>query len=355
MEGESIDKVKDILSLDGFIVLTIEPLLEEKNKTPRFIFEALKENKSRIEWKVDAIDIFSAYEILVNDYQYTVLRLYPITVTDPQEQDAIFKNILQIFPEDSKKDKDKEPISKGKTFTEVDLLKKYLDVLSSLVEKSNLNNKEILLYDIKRVQIMNSISSIEEVIKKTVKTLYNKWTVEEKRIIYKDILPITKHEGVFIFPPWVFRIYIGFQGFISMMNVLFWSDEKKKDKKEEPKKAIISKIIPQNDSPEKKIFTNKNILLLLKKKYRSSWLDIFKMEGSYLYFYTLLRQNKILFLFRRSQEYIGKISIYTLFLLVWGIIVVWGVLSPQILFFNGFVFIIMSGIFLSLVFFFKEI
>ncbi len=49
MEGESVDKVKEILSLDGFIVLTIEPLLEEKNKTPRFIFEALKENKSRIE------------------------------------------------------------------------------------------------------------------------------------------------------------------------------------------------------------------------------------------------------------------------------------------------------------------
>ncbi len=49
MEGDNSEKIKNLLSLDGFIVLTIDELLEEKNKIPRFAFEALKENKSRIE------------------------------------------------------------------------------------------------------------------------------------------------------------------------------------------------------------------------------------------------------------------------------------------------------------------
>lgn len=44
-----MDKIKETLSLEGFIVLTLEKLEEEKNKTPRFLFEALKENKNRIE------------------------------------------------------------------------------------------------------------------------------------------------------------------------------------------------------------------------------------------------------------------------------------------------------------------
>jgi len=49
IDGDNAEKVKNSLSIDGFIVLTIDELLEEKNKIPRFAFEALKENKSRIE------------------------------------------------------------------------------------------------------------------------------------------------------------------------------------------------------------------------------------------------------------------------------------------------------------------
>jgi hypothetical protein len=49
IEGEDSERIKENLSADGFIVLTIEELQEEKNKTPRFVFEALKENKSRVE------------------------------------------------------------------------------------------------------------------------------------------------------------------------------------------------------------------------------------------------------------------------------------------------------------------
>jgi len=135
------------------------------------------------------------------------LKLYPVDVTDPKEQEAILKNILQIFPENTKKEKE---TTKSKTMTEVDILKKYLDILEDLVKKSGLNNTDILLYDIKRVQMMNSISSAEEVIKKVIKTIYNKGGIQEKKDIYKSIAPIAKHIRMLIFPPWFFQVLTTF-------------------------------------------------------------------------------------------------------------------------------------------------
>jgi hypothetical protein len=69
--------------------------------------------------------------------------------------------------------------------------------------------------------MINSISSIQEVIKKTVKALYNKGSLEEKKEIYKDLIPIAKHAGMIIFPPWVFATSIATQNFLSMMKILF--------------------------------------------------------------------------------------------------------------------------------------
>lgn len=354
MEWESLEKVKNNLSIEGFIVLTADELEEEKNKVPRFVFEALKENKSRIEWRVDALDIFSAYQILRDDYQYVVLRLYPIDVTDPQEQDKIFKNILQIFPETVKKEKE---VVKTKSNTEVDILRKFLEILMKIVSESDINNKDILIYDIKRVQLINSISSIEEVIKKTIKVVYNKASLEQKKKNYVKILPITKKLSIFIFPPWFFWLIIGFQEAISILKILFWVPEKEKWKNKT--KGIntnkLLSLFQKNSSPEKQIFTNKNIFILLKKKYRSSWLDIFKEEGAYLYTYSLLRQNRPLFWLRKVQEYVGIICLYACFLLVWWIIAVWTIFTTDFLFFNGIVFTMFSIIIVSLVFFFKEI
>lgn len=245
---------------------------------------------------------------------------------------------------------------KNKTMTELEILKKYIEILSTIVSKSELSNKDILLYDMRRVQMVNSVSSMEEVIKKTIKTLYNKSTVEKKKQIYNLIIPITKHLKVFIFPPWFFDIAIHMQSILFMFKVLFWWPEKNKQEKNK-KKIPPSRIIflQKDDSPEKRIFTNKNISLLLKKKYRSSWLDIFKFEWSYFYFYSLLRQNKPLFWIKRIQEYLGVTSLYTCFFLVFWIIITGTIFTPQFLFFNGSIFLIMSIIFISLVFFFKEI
>lgn len=164
------------------------------------------------------MDIFSAYEILKNDYQYTVLRLYPINVTDPNEQDNILKNILQIFPETYKKEKES---IKNKTFTEIEVLKKYLEILTHILIETDLNNKEILLYDIKRVQMINSVSAIDEVIKKVLESVYNKGSIEEKRKIYKIIIPIARHIKIFIFPPWAVTGYITIQNIFSIIKILF--------------------------------------------------------------------------------------------------------------------------------------
>lgn len=356
IEWENAEKVKNSLSLDGFIVLTVDQLEEEKNTMPRFTFEALKENKSRIEWRVDALDIFSAYQILRDDYQYKVLKLYPIDVTDEKEQEMIFKNILEIFPETNKNEKEKEVV-KSKTFTEIDILKKFLEILTKIVSESDAENKDILLYDIKRVQLVNSISSIEEVIKKTVNVVYNKGSIEQKRKIYKFMIPITKKLNMLILPPWFFATILEFQNSISIMKILFWDPEKeaKKNQKKAKNKEFISKILERNNIPEKKIFTNKNIFILLKKQYRSSWLDIFKEQGSYLYIYSLLRQYRPLFWVTKIQEYIGMTCLYSSLFLVGGVIFVGGIFTTEFLFFNGFLFLMLCMVVLSLVFFFKEI
>jgi hypothetical protein len=155
---------------------------------------------------------------LRDDYQYTILRLYPADVTDEKEQEIIFNNILQIFPKVVKKE---EKIVQNKTLTEVEVLKKYLEILSNIVNKSELTNKDILLYDMRRVQMVNSVSSMEEIIKKTIKILYNKSTVEKKKQIYKLITPIIKHLNVFIFPPVVFIIKMHIQSIESIFRILF--------------------------------------------------------------------------------------------------------------------------------------
>ncbi|MEI6711155.1 MAG: hypothetical protein WCK88_02755 [bacterium] len=103
----------------------------------------------------------------------------------------------------------------------MDVLRKYLEILTPIVNESNINNKEVLLYDIRRVQMINSISSIEEVIKKTIRTIYNKGDIQEKKEIYKIIAPIAKHVNMFIFPPWFFILVISTQGTFSMLKIIF--------------------------------------------------------------------------------------------------------------------------------------
>jgi hypothetical protein len=155
----------------------------------------------------------------------------------------------------------------------------------------------------------------------------------------------------------VFIIKMHIQSIESIFRILFWSTKKENKPEQYIKKptSLFIKYSQKDESPEKKIFTNKNISLLLKKKYRSSWLDIFKFEGSYFYFYSLLRQNKPLFWIKRIQEYLGVISLYTCFFFILWIIITGILFTPEFLFFNGSILMIMSIIFLSLVFFFKEI
>jgi vacuolar-type H+-ATPase subunit I/STV1 len=209
--------VKQDLSSDGYIVLTIDEFSEE-NKTPHFIFEALKDNINVTEGRVDALDIFSAYEILRNDYQYTVLKLYPVGVTDIEEQKEIFRNILLLYPNTTTKDKE---VVKNKTLTDVDLLKTYLDTLEGLIKKSGIKNTEILLYDIKRAQNISSISSSEEIIKKTIKLLYNNGSLETKRELYVSMAPMAKRVSMVIFPPWFFNFVNTLNDTFLMIMILF--------------------------------------------------------------------------------------------------------------------------------------
>ncbi len=54
----------------------------------------------------------------------------------------------------------------------------------------------------------------------------------------------------------------------------------------------------------------------MRQQYRSSWLDIFKTEGTYLYFYSFLRQYTTVFLIKKAQETLCTMMFYTGFLIV---------------------------------------
>jgi len=267
-------------------VITIDKLDEEMKEDNYFIFNALKDNRNRIEGKVAAADIFQAYKILRDDYQYTILKLYPMSLTDKKEQDFIFQNVVSVFSGYSNQQTPQQKnITQIKTNTittgEISSLKKNFEIITPLVQESNLENKEVILYDMKKILMTNSLSAMQGILKKTTKLLYEKSDTDTKRKIYKTILPIIKRNGIFILPPWYFIIAESIQKTSEMFKILFLPSEitkKIQQQKEKTKKLAILQILQKKNPQEKNIYSNKNIQILLQKKYRSSWLDLFKIE-----------------------------------------------------------------------------
>lgn len=316
IDGESEEKVKQILSLDGFIVITIDPFFEDPLQENYFIFNALKDKQNRIEGKITAPDIFQAYKILKEDYRYTLLKLYPAALTDEKEQEFIFQNVVDVFaglslPE-TEKDEDLQNNVSSITTGEITIMKHYFEILIPLITDSDLKDKETILTDIKKIMLTNSLSRMEILMKKTTKTLYEQADVKKKKAIYKTLLPIIKRTSIFVLPPGYFFITEAVRKISKIWKILFVpSSASDKLQKEKMKNLTSQEDLRKKNLQEKYIFSNKNIQLLLQKKYRSSWMDIVKPGGGYPYFYSLMRQRKILFWFKKMQEYIGKVGLYT--------------------------------------------
>jgi len=155
---------------------------------------------------------------------------------------------------------------------------------------------------------------MEILLKKTIKLLYEQSSLKTKKEIYKTILPGIKYAGVFVLPPWYYMLVAGARKVSEIGKILFLptdASEKIQEQKEKLKKIALLQTKEKKNTQEKYIFSNKNIQLLLQKKYRSSWLDIFKPEGEYPYFYSLMRQVRILLWVKKLQEYIGLMCTYT--------------------------------------------
>lgn len=365
IDGESIKKVKESLSQDGYIVLTIDSLEEDTSEKNYFLFTALKDSINRIEGKIQAADIFQAYKILKEDYQYIILKLYPVFLTDEKEQDFIFQNVVDVFSWKNNqnklnKEEEKEEWVKASTIItgEITTVRKYFEILIPLIDQSDIKNKEITIYEMKKIVMTNSLSGMETIMKKVTKILYDQADTKTKKAIYKTILPIVKRTGVFVLPPWYFVLVESIQKITEMWKILFLpvgTPKKTQQQKEKIKKITDSKKNNKQSIEEKYIYSNKNIQLLLQKKYRSSWLDIFKPEGGYLYFYSLMRQIRFLFWVNKFQEYIGTLSMYTWFLLILWFLLVGTFMGTSFFFFNQFLFPFLGLIIVSLVFSTKEI
>jgi hypothetical protein len=267
-----------------------------------------------MEGKVEAPDIFQAYKILKEDYQYSILKLYPVRLTDPKEQDFIFKNVLEVFSGQVNQVKKTNTEEKTNTIItgEITIMKKYFEILIPFIYESQLENKESMIYDIKKIMMTNGLSGMEAIMKKYTKILYEQSNTQTKKAIYKPLLPIIKRTGIFILPPWYFMIIEILKKTSEIFTILFLPNRaaKKQRKQNQSKKENPILTFFRKTSQEKQLLSNKNIQLLLQKKYRSTKLDIFKQDGGFSYIYSLLRQIRILWWIKTIQEYMTVTCLY---------------------------------------------
>ncbi len=112
------------LSAEGYIVLSVEKT--QINEEKIFLFEGRKPDKSFIEGKIEADDIFIAYDMLTKEYNYAISKLHPSNVSDKAEQEKIFQKLLSTF------DEKKTLIVKKNTDTSSRALQKNKTILEKL-------------------------------------------------------------------------------------------------------------------------------------------------------------------------------------------------------------------------------
>lgn len=99
IEGENENVLKQKLSSEGQIVLSVEPVIIQDENI--FVFEGKKSDQSFIEGKIESENLFQAYDTLTKEYKYTITSLYPKTITDKSQQDKIFAELQSTFEEKS--------------------------------------------------------------------------------------------------------------------------------------------------------------------------------------------------------------------------------------------------------------
>lgn len=320
IEWESVDAVKQKLTNEWHIVLTIWE--SDSTLEHYFYFEWKKPSGEYIEWKISSENIFLAYEILVLEYKYILTKLYPEGIDDGEKQKKMFQDILTCFQTNITT----EVVEKQDTSKKELLF--YRQVIDELVKilKDNSFSDEWLFSELKKLQQNNSVPTVHQWVIEILRQL----SVNKYDSLYRWLKKPMKDMWIFVYPQAYLDGLFFIKKIITYIQPLFYREN------ESEKLAVaLSKEKSQSDGSYKAIQDNEHIHIFLQKKYRSSLQNLLIGTWRMYYFYTLLRQNKILnFLLYawRLQNKILHISLVFFSIFIIYVLFSWGY---HVSFFSG--------------------
>ena len=287
IEGENETSLKQKLSSEGYIVLSVEQI-DIKNENV-FIFEGKKPDKSFIEGKIAADNMFSAYEMLTKDYSYTISRLYPSILTEKNEQENIFQELLKSFEEKTV----------VQTKNNIDTAEKNLLKSKHTIQKlqlilqaeSQIDNKETFIAEIKKLELTNNSTTIHDSLKNIIRNLTT--TYRHNAAIMGLLKPIASDLGIFIAPKGYYVFLEQLKKFFSFLQPLIHTD------------AHLFWTSTNNLPAEitfETIQNNTHIHTLLRNAYRgASYFHLTHTREKQAYFYSLYRSQKLSFFIRKAR------------------------------------------------------
>ncbi len=197
--------------------------------------------------------------MLSKEYNYSISKLYPSTIHDKNEQEKIFQELLCTF------DEKKTIVTKKYNDTSMRALEKnkiIIEKLKNIVSKNDVANKEELLSDLKKLDLINNNSTIKQSLKTIVKDLAMKYRT--KKEIFSSVKPLINEVGVFMPPDAYFSFLENLQSLFSFFGPLFHPSETYVSSRSQKKTHSDP---AQNHDSFKTIQKNGHINTLLQKKY----------------------------------------------------------------------------------------
>lgn len=133
--------------------------------------------------------------MLSKEYAYVITKLYPNSVEDEKERQKIFQELISTFEEkkiSSPKivsDTSNQALQKNKTL---------LEKIREIVQKSDIGGKDIILSDLKKLELTNNSVTIRQSLKNTIKEMVR--TQRKEKTFFSEIVPIARDLGVFVVP-----------------------------------------------------------------------------------------------------------------------------------------------------------
>lgn len=216
--------------------------------------------------KISADDIFLAYEMLKKEYKYTITKLYPENIQDPQKQEKIFRDLLATF-EESIKEKPKKTTDSSQK--QLQKYKKTLQKLIDILQKETTLDGSTTILELKKLDQNNNLSTIQQSLKEIVKNLSKN---RKNKTLFEKLKPIRKDVGIYVLPNMLASFLEKTQNMSGFLTPIIHPSEKNtpRHSHETTNEGIKNEYIA--------IQNNTHIHTFLRKKYRPKISSLFHPE-----------------------------------------------------------------------------